>query len=202
MNEAQITLASKSPRRADLLQQIGIRFNVRVSGIPESPSSDESPEQYVKRLALSKAKASYDGTLPSLGADTTVVLNGQMLEKPLDFEDAQRMLRHLQGSRHTVLTAIAMCDQSRHKTVLASAEVRFRPIDESEIRQYCYSDEPFDKAGAYGIQGIGAIFTAGICGQPSTVAGLPLVETNALLIEFGVDVWRYRAKAIHETSHG
>lgn len=191
-NQAQITLASKSPRRADLLKQIGICFDTRVSDIEEVKNALESPEDYVQRLALSKATSCYRGLLPTLGADTTVVHNGLILEKPKDQLDAQQMLAQLQGQRHTVLTAISLVDSNVQETILAKAEVKFREISNQEILQYCSTPEPFDKAGAYGIQGIGAVFIAAICGQPSTVAGLPLVETNSLLIQFGVDVWKHR----------
>ena len=192
MNEYQITLASRSPRRADLLSQIGIRFKVHPTAVPETYQANESPSQYVQRLALAKARAGLNGTLPSLGADTTVVLEGQIMEKPLDLTDAKRMLTELRGTRHRVLTAIALCHSGREESLLATAEVKFREISDTEIQHYCETGEPFDKAGAYGIQSIGAIFTEAICGQPSTVAGLPLVETNALLVRFGIDVWRYR----------
>ena len=144
------------------------------------------------RLAQTKAKAVQHSARPALGADTTVVLNGQILEKPQNRGDALRMLQQLQNQRHTVLTGVSVCDGAREETVLATAKVKFRAAQADELEKYSTSGEPFDKAGAYGIQGIGAIFIAGICGQPSTVAGLPLVETNHLLIDFGVDVWKYR----------
>lgn len=196
----QVILASGSPRRADLLRQIGISFKVRVSGVAEHRQEGETPDAYVRRVALEKATAVVVDGLPVLGADTTVVLAGQILEKPRDSQDAFEMLSNLQGQRHTVLTAIAMCDAQRHDVALASAEVVFREAKESELRQYCASNEPMDKAGAYGIQGIGGVFIAGICGQPSTVAGLPLVETNKLLEDFGVDVWRHRIVDPPETA--
>lgn len=188
----QITLASASPRRAALLRQIGISFEIRVSGIVEEKSSRETAESYVKRLAQTKAATVQQGNRPALGADTTVVLDGQILEKPESREDGLRMLKQLQGRSHTVLTAVSLRNAERASTVLASALVNFREASENELVRYWHSGEPLDKAGAYGIQGLGAIFIASICGQPSTVAGLPLVETNQLLREFGVDVWKHR----------
>ena len=188
----QIVLASSSPRRAELLRQIGISFSVKPSNIHEERHVDELPDAYVKRLALEKAMAVQERDAITLGSDTTVVLNGQTLEKPRDRSDALRMLTLLQDQRHTVLTAVAVCNGRHSDALLATAEVQLRSISQAELERYCDTNEPFDKAGAYGIQGIGGIFIAGICGQPSTVAGLPLVETNALLEKFGVDVWKNR----------
>lgn len=192
MTEPQITLASASPRRADLLRQIGIKFEVKPSNIPERQLPNESPDHYVQRLARSKALAVQHDSLPALGADTIVVLNGQILEKPYDQRDALKMLQKIQGQRHSVLTGVCITDANKELSVLATAEVSFRTATIGELDKYWESGEPFDKAAAYGIQGLGAIFITGICGQPSTVAGLPLVETNQLLCEFGVDVWKHR----------
>ncbi|MCY4094862.1 MAG: Maf family protein [Gammaproteobacteria bacterium] len=192
MNEPQITLASASPRRAALLRQIGITFEVKPSEILERQLASECPEDYVQRLARTKAATVQHDSLPALGADTIVVREGQILEKPVDREEAIQMLRLLQGERHRVLTGVCLHDGQKDRCVLATAEVVFRRIASDELERYWESGEPTDKAGAYGIQGLGAIFIAGICGQPSTVAGLPLVETNQLLCEFGVDVWRHR----------
>ncbi len=192
MSPPQLTLASASPRRAALLRQIGISFEIRPSHLPEQLLAHESAADYVQRLARSKAKAVQSGRLPALGADTTVELNGHILEKPQNREQALAMLTQLQGTHHTVLTGVSICNRTREKTVLARAEVVFRRTEVEELQKYWQSGEPIDKAGAYGIQGIGAIFIAGICGQPSTVAGLPLVETNQLLCEFDIDVWQHR----------
>ena len=192
VNEPQITLASASPRRAELLRQIGIEFETRPSDILERQFPQEHPEDYVQRLAREKASAVQHDSLPALGADTIVLLGGQILEKPNDRNEALTMLQLLQGERHSVLTGLCLSDGQKEKSVLATAEVVFREVTSGELEKYWESGEPIDKAGAYGIQGLGAIFIAGICGQPSTVAGLPLVETNQLLSEFGVDVWRHR----------
>ena len=192
MNEPQITLASASPRRAELLRQIGIEFEIRPSNILERQLPQELPDEYVQRLARTKACAVQHDSLPALGADTIVLLGGQILEKPNNRDEALTMLRLLQGKQHSVLTGLCLSDGQTEQSVLATAEVVFRKATSGELEKYWESGEPIDKAGAYGIQGIGAIFIAGICGQPSTVAGLPLVETNQLLSEFGVDVWRHR----------
>ncbi len=199
MNEPQITLASASPRRAALLRQIGIRFEIKPSNILERQLSHESPDTYVQRLAREKAVAVQHDCLPALGADTIVVLNGQILEKPNDQDDALKMLHLMQGERHSVLTGVCISDGKTERSVLATAEVQFRKATSTELSKYWESDEPVDKAGAYGIQGLGAIFITGICGQPSTVAGLPLVETNQLLCDFGVDVWRHRKAMLQES---
>lgn len=198
MIEPQITLASASPRRAALLRQIGIRFEVKPSHIPERQLPHESPDGYVQRLARAKAVAVQHDSLPALGADTIVVLNGQILEKPNDRKDALEMLQLMQGERHSVLTGLCLSDGQKEQTVLATAEVQFRKVTTTELSKYWESGEPVDKAGAYGIQGLGAIFITGICGQPSTVAGLPLVETNQMLCDFGVDVWRHRETMLQE----
>jgi len=201
VNEPQITLASASPRRAALLRQIGISFEIRPSNIIEKRGASESPDAYVQRLASAKAHAVQHGSRPSLGADTTVTLNGRMLEKPIDRNDALEMLQLLQGKRHSVLTGVSLYDGQRELSVIATARVAFRSATIDELQAYWESGEPIDKAGAYGIQGLGAIFIAGICGQPSTVAGLPLVETNQLLSDFGVDVWRHREAFFTREEH-
>ena len=192
MSEPQITLASASPRRATLLRQIGIKFEVRPSQIIEQQLPCELPREYVLRLAREKSVAVQHDSLPSLGADTIVVLNGQILEKPSNRDDALNMLKLIQGEHHRVLTGVCVSDGRKELSVLATAEVSLRKATTRELEKYWASGEPVDKAGAYGIQGLGAIFVTSICGQPSTVAGLPLVETNQLLCDFGVDVWKHR----------
>lgn len=192
MKHVQLTLASKSPRRAELLRQIGICFEIRPSRIVEKRLQDETPEAYVCRLAQAKAAAVQHDSLPSLGSDTIVVHRNKVLEKPRDRDEGIWMLKQLQGDHHSVLTGVSLVNSKRTKTALATADVAFRKIETDELERYWQSGEPLDKAGSYGIQGLGAIFIAGICGQPSTVAGLPLVETNQLLAEFGVNVWQHR----------
>jgi septum formation protein len=186
-----LILASASPRRSELLQQIGVRFAVVVSEIDETPFADEIPEHYVCRLASAKAKAvsrlsRVDGTLPILGADTIVVCDDQLLGKPGDGADAERMLRLLSGRVHEVLTAVCVTCGSREELRLSRTAVRFRHISASEITAYWLSGEPAGKAGAYAVQGLGAVFIEHIEGSYTGVVGLPLFETAELLRAYGV----------------
>ena len=182
-----ITLASASPRRRQLLEMLGIPIRVVPSHIPEVRRPGESPTDYAERLARQKAQ-SVSGRYV-LGADTTVVLRDEMLEKPLDVEDAVRMLMKLQGRTHQVITAIAVVsgDEVRHATDVTS--VTFRDADETLIREYVATGEPMDKAGAYGIQGFGAALVERIDGDFFGVMGLPLRLVLKLLAEAG---WQYR----------
>lgn len=188
----QLVLASSSPRRAALLRQMGISFQTCPVSIDESAIENEDPELYVRRLAQSKAAEVQPASIPVLGADTTVVLDGQILGKPLDKGDAQSMLQNLSGNTHQVITAVSICDSSNSEVLTATSTVTFRKISDNEISNYMKTGEPFDKAGSYAIQGIGAIFVEGIVGQPSTVIGLPLLETEQLLRMFNIETWRNR----------
>lgn len=194
----QIVLASASPRRRTLLTQIGIRFIVRPADIDESVHPGESAEAYVRRMALTKAGApietsTSDIDLPVLGADTIVVLDGEIFGKPRDRQMALAHLDRLSGREHEVLTAVAMVSPGRtHEVVVAHASVTLRHISSREAEQYWMTGEPADKAGGYGIQGIGGIFISAISGSHGAVVGLPLVETEALLRSFGVDTWQFR----------
>jgi septum formation protein len=194
-----IYLASKSPRRKELLRQVGIPFELMPlrehpperRDVDESPYPDEPALQYVKRIARTKAevagKMMLSRRLPLrliLAADTTVVLNGAILGKPVDRDDAIRMLRNLSGSTHEVLTAVAVTDGRDLKEVLSRSEVTFRALDDSEIARYVSTGEPLDKAGAYAIQGRAAVFVSHLSGSYSGVMGLPLHETAQLLTEF------------------
>jgi septum formation protein len=194
-----IYLASKSPRRKELLRQVGIPFELMPlrEHPPERRDVDESPQpgepalQYVQRIARTKAEVAgrmmISRRLPMrliLAADTTVVLNGAILGKPVDKEDAARMLRDLSGSTHQVLTAVAVTDGRDLKEILSKSEVTFRPLDEYEIARYVATGEPLDKAGAYAIQGRAALFVSHLSGSYSGVMGLPLHETAQLLNEF------------------
>jgi septum formation protein len=194
-----IYLASKSPRRKELLRQVGIPFELMPlrehpperRDVDESPYPDEPALQYVKRIARTKAevagKMMLSRRLPLrliLAADTTVVLNGAILGKPVDRDDAIRMLRNLSGSKHEVLTAVAVTDGRDLKEVLSRSEVTFRALDDSEIARYVSTGEPLDKAGAYAIQGRAAVFVSHLSGSYSGVMGLPLHETAQLLTEF------------------
>jgi septum formation protein len=189
----QLVLASASPRRAELLTQLGLVFTVKPTDVDETGLADESVEAMVLRLALAKATAAAVGeSLPVLGADTAVTIDGEMLGKPTDRAEGIRMLARLSGRTHEVLTAIALVERSRHASRVSRSRVTFRVIDAAEAHRYWDSGEPRDKAGGYGIQGIGGIFAERIEGSYSGIVGLPLAETDALLQAFGVDTWRYR----------
>jgi septum formation protein len=188
-------LASGSPRRRELLTQIGVPFTAVSADIDETPLAHETPSAYVERLARGKAesgrralRADVDGCV--LGADTAVVLDGQILGKPLDQADAMTMLLSLSGREHEVLTAIAILDGQHCESRVVRSLVRFRSITEQEAAAYWASGEPRDKAGGYGIQGLGAVFVAGLEGSYSAVVGLPLCETAELLGHFGIPCWQ------------
>jgi len=189
----QLVLASASPRRAALLTQLGLAFTVNFQDIDESRRPDETVVAMVQRLALTKARVIAQGeTLPVLGADTLVVVDDLPLGKPVDRADALLMLTQLSGRGHDVLTAVALVQDAKSEVRLSRSRVFFREISQTEAQAYWLSGEPRDKAGGYGIQGIGGIFAERIEGSYSGIVGLPLVETEALLQAFGVDTWRYR----------
>ncbi|WP_339494022.1 Maf family protein [Pseudomonas sp. RA_105y_Pfl2_P56] len=188
-------LASGSPRRRELLTQIGVPFHAISADIDETPLPEESPSAYVERLARGKAEAGRR-TLASdlaccvLGADTAVVFNGKILGKPVDEADACAMLMLLSGKEHEVLTAIAVLEDLHCESRVVRSLVRFRPISGEEAGVYWASGEPRDKAGGYGIQGLGAVFVAGLNGSYSAVVGLPVCETAELLGHFGIPCWQ------------
>ncbi|MFJ3458330.1 Maf family protein [Scandinavium goeteborgense] len=180
-------LASGSPRRQELLTQLGVSFERLVPGIEEQRQPQESAHHYVARLAREKAQAGVRlaaQDLPVLGADTIVVLNGEVLEKPRDAEHAAVMLRQLSGHTHQVMTAVALADSKHTIDCLVTTEVTFRVLSDDDIMGYVASGEPMDKAGAYGIQGLGGCFVRKINGSYHAVVGLPLVETYELLSNF------------------
>ena len=182
-----IYLASGSPRRQELLTQLGVSFERIVTGIEEKRAEGESAQQYVSRLAREKAQAGVVQTprdLPVLGADTIVILNGEVLEKPHDADHAARMLRKMSGQTHQVMTAVALADSQNVLDCLVVTDVTFRVVTDDEIAAYIASGEPMDKAGAYGIQGLGGCFVRKINGSYHAVVGLPLVETYELLSNF------------------
>jgi len=220
-------LASGSPRRRELLAQIGVPFSVVSAPIDETPLPDESAPAYVERLARAKAAAglaslehpvqairgharSHEGSavlvgagVPAnshtaalenravvLGADTAVVLDGRILGKPENREDALAMLADLSGREHQVLTAVALSDGQRVHSLCVTSKVRFRAISAEEAQRYWASGEPADKAGGYAIQGLGAVFVTGLSGSYSAVVGLPLSETAELLGQFGIACWQ------------
>jgi septum formation protein len=186
-----IILASGSPRRGALLQQIGVRFRLQIAEIDETPQDNESAQDYAVRLAVAKAQAVRqqvgDDAVPVLGADTVVVVDGRLLGKPADMGDARDMLQLLSGRRHQVLSAVALL-KDRQATAVSDSSVWFRTLSEKDIERYWKTGEPRDKAGAYGIQGIGAIFIERLEGSYSGVMGLPLYETAQLLQDFGIQV--------------
>ncbi|QHJ12545.1 Maf-like protein YhdE [Paraglaciecola mesophila] len=182
-----LILASQSPRRAELLGQIGIPFTTLSADIDESILPSETPENYVQRLAQQKALAGWHasaniaGSRLVLGADTVVVINEQVLGKPKDFDDANAMLNLLSGQQHQVLTAVTVTSGQRFETILVKTDVTFCALSPSQIEAYWQTGEPQDKAGSYAIQGIGGKFVTHIKGSYSAVVGLPLYETNQLL---------------------
>ena len=180
-------LASGSPRRQELLTQLGLSFERLVPGIEERRLPQESAGHYVARLAREKAQAGValaSRDLPVLGADTIVILNGEVLEKPRDAAHAAEMLRMLSGKTHQVMTAVALADKQLTLDCLVVTEVTFRLLSEQDIASYVASGEPLDKAGAYGIQGLGGCFVRKINGSYHAVVGLPLVGTYELLSNF------------------
>ena len=193
MKKDFVYLASASPRRSDLLRQIGVPFQVKVAAIAEEPHDRELPEAYVVRLAAAKAEtiwaAAVGDSRPVLAADTAVVLDGDLLGKPATEAEATTMLERLSGRSHRVLTAVALRYAAGLETRLSESEVRFRATTAAERQAYCRTGEPFDKAGGYGIQGHAAVFVEELKGSYSGVVGLPLYETAALLARCGIEFW-------------
>ncbi|OQX16337.1 MAG: septum formation protein Maf [Thiothrix lacustris] len=191
MHVPQLILASASPRRSELLAQIGIRFVVQTADVDETPSPDETPEALVERLAILKAETVSlrlrSGNLPVLGSDTLGILNGELLVKPRDLADAQQMLRKMSGQSHDILTAVALTTATGTQVKVSRSIVTFRTITDAEILAYWASGEPHDKAGAYAIQGLGAVFIEKLAGSYSGVMGLPLFETAQLLATAGIE---------------
>ena len=211
-----LILASASPRRSQLLGQISVAHRILPVDADETPHANETPEDYVVRVAVEKARHGWErcgGELPVLAADTAVVLDEAILGKPRDEADAVAMLRLLSGREHRVLSAVALCcagrdscsgefirrdptalrgqsrsplQPDREQTALSVSRVRFRALGDDEIRAYCRTGEPRDKAGAYAIQGVGAVFVEQLEGSYSGVMGLPLFETARLLQAAGV----------------
>jgi septum formation protein len=204
ISDKRIYLASRSPRRRDLLKQIGLPYELlllredlrRGPDIDETPLPDESPGVYVLRMAQEKAAMAVRQIAyrrlpqkPVLAADTTVVFDGQIVGKPDDAEHAARILRALSGREHQVLTAVAIALRDQVETQISVSSVWFREISDADIRRYCSSGEPLDKAGAYGIQGRAGAFVTRIAGSYSGIMGLPLAETVELLHKFEIAVW-------------
>lgn len=180
-------LASGSPRRRELLTQLGLSFERLATEVEEQRHDGETAQQYVRRLAHDKAQAGVAVAaqdLPVLGADTIVVLNNEVLEKPVNTAAAAAMLAKLSGQTHQVMTAVALADRQQTLDCLAITDVTFRVLTPEDIASYVASGEPMDKAGAYGIQGLGGNFVRKINGSYHAVVGLPLVETAELFSHF------------------
>jgi septum formation protein len=194
-----IYLASESPRRRELLQQIGVSFRLVGTAVDEAVLAGESPPAYVARLAAAKADAGWQSCrdaqpAPVLAADTAVILDGRILGKPADRRDAEVMLGQLSGRTHEVLTAIALRTAAGHSSRISRSEVTFRAIGAGEARAYWETGEPRDKAGAYAIQGRAAVFVADLRGSFSGVMGLPLFETAEILSDAGIPYWNAGGK--------
>jgi septum formation protein len=178
----KLVLASRSPRRAELLKAAGFEFTVRVADVDETPREGEVPRAYVLRIAEKKARAVQAGVDEIiLAADTTVVLGSEIMGKPVDAADAARMLRALAGKRHEVITAICIKRADHIACDIASTAVWFAPLSDTEIADYVASGEPMDKAGAYGIQGLASKLIDRIDGSYSNVVGLPVALTYRLI---------------------
>lgn len=186
----EIVLASASPRRQELLRQVGVSFTVIPSAVDEQVEVAMSPSGLVEHLALSKARdvASKHPDKLVLGADTIVVIDGDILGKPKDRSDAIAMLERLAGREHQVFTGVSIVGPQRELVFHEVTGVRFRPLSRMEIERYIDSGEPMDKAGAYGVQGLGAAIVSSVQGDYFTVVGLPLCRTVQMLSQFGVRV--------------
>lgn len=195
-NKPTIYLASASPRRGQLLTQIGVPFERFACDIDETPHPGEAPRDYVVRLAREKAAAALERLAASgaearlvLAADTTVTLDGEILGKPADAAEARAMLARLSGTVHQAMTGVAVAGGGRVETALSVSDVTFRVLDAAEIDAYVASGEPMDKAGSYGLQGLGGVLVAELRGSFSGVIGLPLVETVELLRRHDYPFW-------------
>lgn len=192
--QADFVLASASPRRAELLRQIGCRFLVAPVDVDEAVIPAEPAVDYVRRIALQKARAGLLASplsgVPVLAADTAVVVGRDIFGKPADREQALAMLGRLSGTTHRVLSAVAMVADNRELLRCSETQVTFRPLSAEECERYWQTGEPADKAGAYAIQGLGGVFVTAIQGSYSSVVGLPLAETCQLLQAFDIVWWR------------
>ena len=185
-----LILASSSPRRAELLRAAGIDFTVRAADVDETIRPNEPPPDYVVRLSREKARAVVRGDELALGADTTVVINGEIIGKPVDVEEAGRMLRALSGQWHEVLTGVTLARADRVVSAVSSTRVKFAELSDDEIKWYVSTGEPMDKAGAYAIQGHASLFVERIEGSYSNVVGLPVQLTYQLARRMGVELLR------------
>ncbi len=192
MNQDLITLASSSPRRRELLNQIGVRHRVHPVVIDEKPRKDEPAETLVRRLAETKALCAAEELGDSaigaiLAADTVVVLDGLVLGKPASKADFISMLKRLSGNRHEVMTCVCLVGANGAQSRVSTSRVEFRDITDEECQAYWNTGEPADKAGGYAVQGVGALFVTNISGSYSGIVGLPLYETSLLLRDAGIE---------------
>lgn len=192
---ASLYLASGSPRRRELLTQIGVPFITLSASIDETPLPAEAASGYVERLALEKARAGlvsleHADAAVVLGADTAVVVDGRILGKPVDRADALAMLEALSAREHEVLTAVALVSATREDAQVVTSRVRMRALAPGEAQAYWETGEPQDKAGSYAIQGLAGVFVTQLQGSYSAVVGLPLCETAQMLEAFGISCWQ------------
>ena len=188
MTDPRFILASQSPRRKELLTRAGYRFDIIVSEVDETIPDGLSPSEAVLLLARRKAEAvsaQYPGAVV-VGCDTVVALNGQILGKPVDAADAKAMLSSLSGNTHTVFSGVCITDGARNEAFYTATDVTFYPLPEKTVDSYIATGEPMDKAGAYGIQGLGCVLVERISGDYSNVVGLPRAESARVLASFGV----------------
>ena len=195
MNDLRLILASSSPRRRELLEALGVRFEVVAPEIDEHRHPNEEPYDYVTRLARAKAEVAVTPDAVVVAADTIVVIDGHILGKPGHPDEAMSMLRRLGGMTHEVLTGVAVAritDIVQVVTAVESTLVKFLALTDGEIVDYVATGEPMDKAGAYSLGGLGSIFVEAVHGSPSSVIGLPLHTTARLLRGLGVDLLSFR----------
>jgi septum formation protein len=195
MSDLRLVLASSSPRRRELLESLGVRFDVVPPDVDEHRHPNEEPYDYVSRLARAKAEAAVAPDAVVVAADTIVVIDGHVLGKPGHPDEAMSMLRRLGGITHEVLTGVAVAritDIIQVVTAVESTLVKFLPMTDEEIVDYVATGEPMDKAGAYALGGLGGIFVEAVHGSPSSVIGLPLHTTARLLRGLGVDLLSFR----------
>ena len=190
----QLVLASKSPRRQELLTQLGFTFDCLPADIDESVRQNESPNDYVDRLAREKSQCiaqQVNANCVVLGSDTSVIIGDKILGKPRDLTDCIQMLTELSGQKHQVITGVAVTNQAETLSTLVTTDVYFKRLTQDEITRYWQSGEPCDKAGGYGIQGVGGQFVKRIEGSYSAVVGLPLYETAQLLAKYQLPMLNY-----------
>ncbi|HEY8020027.1 MAG TPA: Maf family protein [Thermoanaerobaculia bacterium] len=190
----KLVLASASPRRRELLSGLGLRFEVRPVDLDETPRPGEPPRDYVRRLAMEKAAACARPDELVLAADTMVVLDGELFGKPADPADARRMLGRIAGREHTVFSGIALLEATTGRSAAAveTSSVVMAEMSEGAIEWYVATGEPLDKAGAYAVQGLGALFVEAVRGNYTNVVGLPLPATRRLFRELGYDLLSFR----------